>query len=279
MRYFKRFADFCTGFALFSAIIYLFREFMSNNFGEEELKITEKLKLFFDKSAELDNFMMLLLIGFFALSLAASCVFSKLPYISTLFSVPPLVLCMDMIKSERIEEYPLMYVILSSMGILGSVFESLRRDSEDGKCRAALGNALVSALTSSSCFFIYFKWQEVRHLIDNQPFDLNFFDYEIYSASRDMNMKSILIFACVYAGIAVLILVFGNVYFLSLPLTLTPCALLIYRWNAGSLTVHSEVIVTLSIITAGATLICTLSGKITPKKSKRKRMKNNEAEI
>ena len=260
MRYFKRFADFCTGFALFSAVIYLFREFMSTSFGEEELKITEKLKLFFDKTVELDNFMMLVLAGLLALSLAVSCVLHRFPYVSMAFAVPPLVLCFDMIKAERIEEYPLMYVILSAMGVLGAVFETLRRDREDGRCRGAVGGALVSLLTSAFCLYTWLRWREVSPISEDAVFELNFFDYEIYTCSQEMNMKSVLTFAIVYAVIAVVLLVLRDVYFIGAPLTLVPCIMLVYRWNAGSLTVHPEVIVTLSVVTAGVSLVCALSG-------------------
>ena len=39
MGYFKRFTDFCSGFSAFTAIMFLFRRYMTYKFAEDELGI------------------------------------------------------------------------------------------------------------------------------------------------------------------------------------------------------------------------------------------------
>ena len=260
MRYFKRFADFCTGFALFTMALYLFRKFMSADFPEEIEGIKEKLKFFFDKDTEVSRLLMLMMVMLLALSLAASCLLKRFPHIAAVFAVPPLALAMDMISSERIDEYPMLYVILPVMGILGVLFEALRRDREDGKCRGSVSSALISLLTSAFCFYVWFRWNQISDLEKEAVYELNFFDAEIYRNSPYMNMKSLLIFAMVYFAIAVLMLVLRDVYFISAPVSAIPLIILIYRWNAETLIVHPEVVVTLSAVVFAVSLVCTLSG-------------------
>lgn len=274
MRYFKRFADFSTGFVLFMAAIHLFGKFMSTDFAEEVLKLTEKLKVFFDKEAHLDNFLTAVLIVLLALSLTVSCVLKRFPHVALAFAVPPLALILDMVEADRIEKYSMLYVLFAAMAVLGALTEALRRDGEDGKCRGAIGSALVSLLTAAYCFFIWFRWSKVSPLDSEAAAELNFFDREIYTASGDMNMKSLVYFGAAYLAIAVVMLILRDVYFVSAPLTAVPCVLLIYRWNAEALTVHPEVVVTLSVVTLCVSLVCTLSGKArTGKRPKKQRIK------
>ena len=47
MGYFKRFTDFCSGFSAFTAIMFLFRRYMTYKFEDDVLGIREKLKIFF----------------------------------------------------------------------------------------------------------------------------------------------------------------------------------------------------------------------------------------
>ena len=276
MRYFKRFADFSTGFVLFMAAMHLFGAFMSSNFTEEELKMTEKLKMFFDKDAELGNFLTAVLIALLALSLIASCVLKRFPQIALVFAVPPLALILDMVEAGRIDKYPMLYVLFAAIAVLGALTEALRRDREDGRCRGAVGSALVSLLTAAYCFFIWYRWNKISALDGEAALELNFFDREIYTSAENMNMKSLLIFGAVYVAIAVVMLIFRDVYFVSTPLAAVPCVLLIYRWNAETLTVHPEVVVTLSVVTLCVSLVCMLSGKASigkrPKKQQREQI-------
>ena len=276
MRYFKRFADFSTGFVLFMAAMRLFGEFMSTDFSEETVKLTEKLKVFFDKEGYLDNFLTAVLIALLALSLTASCVLKRFPQIALVFAVPPLALILDMVEAGRIEKYPMLYVLFAAMAVLGALTEALRRDREDGRCRGAVGSALVSFLTASYCFFLWYRWSKVSPLDSEAALELNFFDREIYTSAEDMNMKSLIWFGAAYAAIALVMLIFRDVYFVSAPLAAVPCVWLIYRWNAETLTVHPEVVVILSVVTLCVSLVCTLSGKARigkrPKKQQREQI-------
>ena len=67
MRYFKKFADFCSGLAAFSGAVFLLLQYLKFDPKdvEEELGLLDKLKLYFSKTDQIDNFLMLILVAFF----------------------------------------------------------------------------------------------------------------------------------------------------------------------------------------------------------------------
>ena len=104
MGYFKRFTDFCSGFSAFTAIMFLFRRYMTYKFEDDVLGIREKLKIFFAEDINEKNHWMLLLAIVFILSVIGGRVLSRYPHLATVFTVPPLLVSLHMVKAELIED-------------------------------------------------------------------------------------------------------------------------------------------------------------------------------
>ena len=147
MSCFKKFGDFCSGFACFSGLIWLFSEFMSNEF-EENMGIKEKLKDFFAGSERTDNKLMLVLSVMLVVSIVAGVVFKRIPYVTLLFSVPPLMLSVDMVRSEYIDKYPMMYILFCGISVLSDVWECILTDRCDGGHRVAFAGDMVALVAS-----------------------------------------------------------------------------------------------------------------------------------
>ena len=270
MRYFKKFSDFCSGIAAFSGAVFLLLRFMNFDLKnlEEELGTVDKLKLYFSKTEYLDNYLMLLLVAFFSLSLVASCILPKLPSVSFFFTLPPLALAIDMFRAERIKSSPMMYVILALIATSGALLECLRRDRETGGRQGAIANSLASFLSGAFCFYVWYKQKTLFESQIERSSDLNFFDAEIHLGLENTNIKILLIFAIVYAVIAVLLLLLGSIYFIGPCLTLPPAAAAIYLWSTEKISAHAEVIVTLAAVAFVVSLVCMLVGVATPSKKR-----------
>ena len=154
MSYFKKFGDFCSGFSAFTALIYLFRQFMTFDFGEETLGMIEKLKLFFSKTAQFQNYCMLVLATTFVLSVIGGRVFAKLPYLAIVFCLPPIGVSIYMIRAELISEYPMLYAILGVVALISATVDCITADRRDGGRRCAYAGDVTSLCFSAFCFFV-----------------------------------------------------------------------------------------------------------------------------
>lgn len=261
MSYFKKFADFCSGFSAFTAVMYLFGKYMMFDFGEEELGMKDKLGVFFSKMISVQNHMMLILAIAFIVSVIAGRIFARLPYVAVIFVVPPMLLSVDMIKAELIEEYPMLYVILGAVAVIGGAFDCIFRDRDDRKHRSAYASAAVGAMFSAFCFFVARKSVALSGLDETAALELDRFDHEIFAESANMDMKLFYVFAAVYALLAVICLFLADVYFIGALLAIPPAVSLIYMWGAGKLTVQPEMLVTFSLIYLAMCVIPAVSGK------------------
>ncbi len=266
MSYFKKFSDFCSGFACFMALIYLFRQFMGFDVADEELGMVGKVKLFLSRTEALDRYLLFVLALMLAISVLAGCIFKKLPYLTLIFSLPPLAMAVDLIKAQYLKEYPLLFLLLCIIAFIGGVYECVRMDRADGRHRAAWGADIVSLGFAAFLVFVYRKAGALAGIAEEDAFELDHFDYEIYSLAENMDIKILLTFAAVYAGLALVSLLLSDIYFIDGILALPPAVALIYLWGAEKLTVHPEIIVTLALANFTARIIPAVSGKATYKK-------------
>lgn len=260
MGYFKRFTDFCSGFSAFTAIMFLFRRYMTYKFEDDVLGIREKLKIFFAEDINEKNHWMLLLAIVFILSVIGGRVLSRYPHLATVFTVPPLLVSVDMVKAELIEEYPMLYVILAAVAVLGGVVDCMLLDRDDGKHRSAYSCFAIGLMFSA--FLLYVARRSVSLAeVDTTAVELGRFDKEIFMESANADMKVFYVFAAVYAVLAILCTVLADVYFLDGLLALPPTVALIYNWGAGKLTVHAEMVVTFAVVYLAVCAVPAISGK------------------
>lgn len=259
MSYFKRFGDFCSGFACFAALMWLFSKYMAFELKDAGLK--EKLSGFFNKHSEMDNRLMLILAVMLVLSVLASIAFKRLPYITLFFSVPPLMLAVDMVRAAQIEDYPMLYIILCSLSVVSGVWECVVRDRKDGGHRAAFAGDAVSLLASGVLLFIWRRCKTLQ-VAGEDVLTLDSFDREIWNNSESMNIRLFVILACVFIALAVISLILTDIYFLDAVFALGPCVAVIYMWSAGIWTVHAELVATAAVVNFAVRLIPAVSGGV-----------------
>ena len=266
MSYFKKFSDFCSGFACFMAVIYLFRQFMVFDVTDEKTGLFVKLKLFLSKTEKIENHLLFVLALMLLISVLAGCVFKRLPFLTLIFSLPPLALTVDLIKAEYLNEYPLLFLLLCIIAFLGGVCESVRMDREDGKRRASWGANIVSFGFAAFLLFIYRRASYVGSVAEIN--ELCRFDREIYFFAESMDIKLLLTFSAVYAALTVLSLLLLDIYFIDAILALPPTTALLYLWGAEKLTVHPEVIVTFALAVLAARVVPALGGRASYKRKR-----------
>ena len=257
MSYFKKFGDFCSGFACFAALMWLFAEYMT--FDLKDVGFKEKIIKFFDKNVEYTHRIMLVLAIMLAISVVASVVLKKVPYLTLLFSVPTLTMSVYMVSSNAIEDYPMMYILLCAISVISGVWECIGKDKYDGGHRAALAGDAVSLLTSAALMLIFKKSRDISLAADGEAIR-GAFDYAVASGADGMNMKLFVYISLVYVALTLISLLFTDVYFLDALFAFISLAVLVYMWSAGIWTVHAAVVVTLAAINFSVRLIPAVSG-------------------
>ena len=258
MSYFKRFTDCCAGFALFSALMYLFTQFMAYT-PKEEVSSLEKLKLFFSDAPTKDYKYYLPLIGLMALSLLVSLIFHRLPQVTFAVSLLPMLRLVSMYHSEKVYERPMLYFILGGLHIVGCLGECVRRDRIDRHRRSAFAVDLAGLLTAGFCLYLY---RVAPTIATGDPYELSFFERKIYYGMADAPVLTFLwVTALLFAVLVLLRWLLRDLYYLDALLAIGPACYLIYLWYADRIPFHGDCIVTLAVIYAVARIIVMISCK------------------
>ncbi len=269
MRYFKRFGDFGSGFCCFMAWLYLFGRFMSFAPSEEVEGFTEKLKLFLSEKTAYPNLLLFILGAMFLTSAVMGTVLVKYPHVSALFTLPPLALTFDMIRSEYIKEYPMLYAFFGITALAACVLDCIALDGKDGGNRTGYCAALVSASTSLLFFTLYSRGVDALAVEDTA--ELGRFDLAIRQGLETSDVKLLAVFAAVYLGLTVVGVLLRDIYFIDALLALPPFVALIYMWNAETLDVHAEVALTFAGAAVGVRLIAMILGRASYGERKKKK--------
>ncbi len=259
MRYFKKFGDFCTGFTCFIIIIYLFRSFMQLESKIEDTGLLDNLRDFFSPLTAYGNILAAVLVIMLIISVAASVIFKRIPFICPLFLLPPLLLSVDMVRSSYLTDYPMLCVLLLGIAFISAVFECIRLDAIDKKRRTCICGALTSLFFAAYLWWLYDK---ARALLESDTGEtVAPFDFEVLFGAKNMNIKILAILALVYAALAIVGLILRDIYFIDALLVIAPTVALIYLWSAGIITFHEEVIVAFGVAVFAARIIPAFSGK------------------
>lgn len=261
MTYFKKFGDFCSGFSAFTALMYLFRQYMMFDFKDEELKILEKAKIFFSPTANPPYYAMLILAAVFVLSVIGGRVFARLPYVAIVFCVTPLMMTVYMIKANLIAEYPMLYAILGIVALISAVADCIHMDKSDGKCRGAYAGDAVSLFFAVFCVFVARKYTELSSLSKDGAVALSRFENDILANGTQAEIKLLYILAALYVLLTVVSLILRDIYFIDALLCVPPATYLIYMWGAQRLTLLPEILVTLALAVVAVRMITAISGR------------------
>lgn len=266
MSYFKKFTNFCAGFAAFSALAYVFckfMEYMPRDAQNELLGKKQKLKLFFDTNAAEENYRLyLLLVAALLFSLAISMLLKKLPALSFTVTLLPLSLIVTMYADGRIAEYPMLYLLLAGLHTVGSLYECIRRDRETGSHKAHLAVNLATLLGAFGALFV---WRSAEEFFPVPNPNYNYLEEKIHHSTLLKEDPSILWKIAILLLVTVLISVLlREIYFLDAAIALIPAAWVITRDWKGELPICAEFLLTVVLVNVIARIAMMLL--LSPKK-------------
>lgn len=257
MGYFKKFTDFCCGFAAFSAIVYLLREFMAYSPKEVESTL-EKLKMFLSTSPSKDYRLYPPLIGLMLLSLTVSLTLRKFPSLPFAVSILPLLRIIFMYNDEKLYERPMLYVILCALHCLGCFLACVQRDRADRRRRSAFGADLVGLMLCGFCLYLL-RFAPTVSAID--LFELTPFQKPIYFGLEGADLTVFRTIAAAVGATVLLRWLLRDLYYLDALCAVAFSAYGIYLWNSDRIPFHGDILVTFAVIYAAARLIVMLSCK------------------
>ena len=261
MTYFKRFTDFCAGFAAFSAGMYLFREFMEYT-PKETVPLLEKLKLFLSNEPRKDYNIYVGLVGLLLLSLIVSLALHRFPYVAFAVSVLPMLRIMSMFCADTLYERPMLYFVLGGLHTLGCLAECVRRDREDRYRRSALAADLCGLVGVGVCIRIL----RAAPTVTDIPYgELSFFEKRMYFSAAEADL-SVFRTLCVLLAFSVLLRwLLRDLYYLDAALSLVPFGYTLYHFYAKHIPFHGGMLLMLATLYALARIVIMLSCK--PKKA------------
>lgn len=256
MSYFKKFTDFCAGFAAFSGILFVFRRFMAYT-PAEDISKKEKLKAFLGNDMPRDYRIWLALIALFTLALIVSLAFRRLPWVAFAASILPLPCAVMMFQDGKLYEYPMLYIAMGILFPLGNLAEALRLDRLDGKRRGVLCPAISALASGALCLAIRLREKAVFAMPEGEakkPFDLEIF---FFSENSDMKVYRNIAILCALLFLADLI--FRNSPWVPALFSTVPFLYGLVKWNGKAIQVHGDLLLTYLSVCLVAHLIVTFS--------------------
>ena len=241
MSYFKRFTDFCAGFAIFSALIYMLGEFMTFN-PKDVQGMTDKVKAFLDRELQSDNRAYVFMIILFGVSLIAGRVFERMPYISFAVSLLPLGWVCLMLWKELLSERPMLYLIMAAVHCLGNLVHSLYLDRDDEKRRAFLCVNILGGAVFAGGAFLYYKATSLLKLSVSDTKELAIYGEAILKGARNGEHKLILTLSLIVLATVVISILLRDIYFIDAICALPILVYSIYIIAAEKLTVAAQAV-------------------------------------
>ena len=250
MTYFKKFTDFCTGFAAFSVLMYLFCEFMAYSPRDKEgelLGAKEKLGLFFDTAkVSKDYRVLLLLILLLLLSITVACLARKLPALSFVTSLLPLSFALTLYADGKLYEHAVLLLLLLILSPIGALYDCLSQDREDTRHRAHLAINLSCILGAFGVLFVYFT---AENFAPTPMKKFNYFDQKLYESYLLKEEYSILWqLALLFLLTVLLSFLLRELYFLDAIIALIPAGWILVRYATDGLPVCGELLLTLALV-------------------------------
>lgn len=246
MSYFKRFTNGCAIFAALSAWIYAFIQLMAFS-PSDDISLTEKLKLFLKGDTPRDYSMYLTLGLCFAVSFAVSLCFKRLPSVSFAVSILPMLATIHQLMAKQLYEYPMMYVVLGALHVVGSLADCIFSDKQGARWQSALAAFFSSLMASAVPLYLFRSIGALAARSKEEP--LNYFEKVIvYSMPKDADTSVFLRLAIFFGVLAILALLLKELPFLTAILSLIPFGYALYLWHTGLLPVHGAWIITAATI-------------------------------
>ena len=263
MSYIKRFANFCGGFAAFSAIMYVFTQFMAYK-GEEDASRLDNLKKFLDP-LENNKLMMpyLYLAAMLVLVVIASHAFKRLPALYFSLSLFPFLYVVFLFDKDCLYERPLLYFVLIGLQIASYLADLLATDRKYGTRHAAWAqNALCLAVSVASLITLR-VFNEIKN---TPPEELPRPDLPLQTVINEASPFIFVVIAEIFVAIFLVNILLRDVHFIGAIISFIPAIAFIYMWNTERFTAFASVFVAAAVICFITKLSLTLSAPIVDKK-------------
>lgn len=282
MSYFKRFTDFCAGFAVFGALLHLIRNFVTF-MKDEDISTLKKLKEFLSKENADCYRAYAIIAAVLVASLFIGIILKKFPFVSLAVSSLATVVIVDLFVESRINDRPMFYVALAIIHTVGCLFECVACDREKRlkKLNCTFIAGVVTTFASGAlCLFTAYRLSEMKKLFktaDLETFnvaELSFFDMEIFNLVKDAFAKGkdadpdqLILLAVMFIVVLIVTMFIGEIFFVDLTFSLIPLVSVIYSYNSSAFLPQSDMIVTLSMISVTVFFAATLFGTKIEKKN------------
>lgn len=275
MSYFKRFTDFCAGFAVFGALLHIIRNFIVFK-KDEDLSTLQKLKDFFARGSADDYRAYATVAIVLIASLFLGILLKKFPFVALAASTGALAVIIDIFAAERLDERPMFYVALAIIHVVGCIFECIVCDRERRlkKISCSLVAGVITAFGGGALsLFTAYRLSEMKALVrsaDLETFDitsLNSFDAELFELVRSMtakgqstDMDQLIILAVMFIVVLVVALIIGDIFFVDLIFSAIPLVSVAYCFATGVFLPQADMLVTVALISTATFFAATLFG-------------------
>ena len=257
MSNFRKFTEFCAFLSAFTALMYVFREYMSFNFDDNVEGFKEKLKIFFgDSVTKKDYTSYLFLASLIILAILISLIFKRLPELSFFFSALPLFFVIYLFDANKLYEKPMIFVCLSILQIAGNLYDVLKLSREGRKYSPVMTSLAASALPLLFCVVIIWRCDTLL----GQPLPEKLYSFDrlliVYSDTFDPAIFKTIAF--MYGGIFLLSVILRGAHFIDFILSLVPLCFVLYKQAIDVLGPHDEIFMTAAILCAVTHLCLTV---------------------
>ena len=273
MSYFKRFSDFCAGFAVFGALLHLIRNFITFMKGEE-ISTLGKLKEFLSRANADDYRAYATIAVVLFVSLALGIALKKFPFVALTLSAAAMVVMIDLLQAQRIDERPMFYVFLTALHVVGCIFECVIRDREQTfkKLNCTLTAGVLTTFASGALsLFTAYRLSEMKELYktaDLETLDitkLSSFDAQIFNlvkeaSGKDVEATQLIILAVMFIVVIIVTMFMGEIFFVDLIFSAIPLISTAYCYSSGIFLPQADMIITLSLISTVIFFAATLFG-------------------
>ena len=256
MSNFRKFTEFCAGISAFTALMYIFRQYMSYDFGDVE-GFREKIKLFFEFSAIQDYRPYILLAALLILAIAISIIFKRLPELSFFFSALPLFYTVYLFDDNKLYEKPMIFICLSIIQVAGNIYDSLKIWREGRKYSPIFTSFAASLLPLLFCLVVLWRNNAISTGI--LPEKVYNFDRMLVLYGEYYDMSLFKTIAVMYGGVLLVSVILRGVHFIDFALSLVPLCFVLYKQAVEALGPHDEIIMVAAIL-CSITHLCLMLG-------------------
>ena len=266
MSYFKRFTDFCAGFAAFVAALFFVRKYMAFEPKESSTgsitpsvsieaatdlteqvteKLPSKLEQFLEPTEKADYSLLIPLILVLLLSAILGRVLKKLPYVCFGISLLPAMMIAYTFETNTLHAQIPLFLIVALLHVIGNIYECLIRDREDGRHRAFIAAKISSAMGAIMCFGVLWKGAQTP---PEDADKINHFESKIFSEMTANDVSILTQLGWIFLVILAISLLLYNVYFIDAILSFIPAVFVIYQTAGEYLTLAPLLFCTLAVI-------------------------------